>query len=1274
MKNQTILFTILPFIFAFIFDAKSQENRIPKISEKIKWQAMSHVPGPDGKATDFLICEDCGVSNESFKTPLKSHFIMNEHIGKATIKTSKWLPIQFWEFAGVDTLGSLQIPSIQHNVYEIEKKIGTRVQVKLIRKEKGVWEKLDSYELDIQSSKLNVRNISTNRISTTDNSILSQGQWVKMGVVSSGVYALKVSDLAPHGLNLSGKQSSQIKMFGSGGKVLSEARNSFKFKEMDEIAIQVNDGGDGVFGENDQILFYGRDPNTWTLNKATSIYNFSKNIYSDTSYYFITFSEGAGKRISTQTPPIEDALIERSSYRERWVYAPDNINVRSIGREWYADVLDFTPNKIISFEANGLLTDSAVNFRIGLMARSSVSYPFKVNINGASSFPNLIPATVTVPGSATTGNYGSPIEGSTIFKPASGSNSLNVSVLYDKKGNFQSQGYINFIEATGWRSLVWRNANFGFRSNIQSGNVVRYFLPSFPSNGSVWNVSNPSEIESLVLNDQKFKILEDEKSEFFAFRSDAVSRPVAFKQVNNQSLISLSVPDLLIVAHPNFFAEANRLANFRRNFDGLDVEVVSPEQIYNEFSSGSQDITAIRNFAMHLYYKGNDQKFKYLLLFGDCSYDYKNRISNNTNFVPVYESLGSMNLLSSFASDDYYGILSKTGGNWQADDNMEIGVGRLPVKSAQEAKAVVDKLIHYASSTDCYGDWRAKYTFVADDGDGGEKCLHSDQANGLSGLVQSKNRNSTIKKIFIGAYEQIASPGGYTSPNCTNDLINTIQKGTLVLNYTGHGGETVWADEFIFTSEMVSGLQNKNNLPFFITATCDFGRHDYPSQTSGAETLVLNQNGGAIGIMTTGRPVDAYSNYEINKNFYKVLYNNQNGRYGRMGEVHRLTKNTDPSKSSNKGFSLLGDPSAKFAFPEQEVVVSNIAKSDTIKGLELVKLAGEVRANGIKNSAFNGKAEVVLFDRPNILSVKGTNTSTTFCNYPYQKNILYSGSVDVKSGGFVFNFFVSKDVSFQVDSGKMVLYARSIELKKDAIGSENVLVGGLNTNPRLDNQGPQIKLFMNDTSFVDYGLVGTNADLLVFLRDDSSGINVAGLGMGHDLTATLDGNEVYILNEYFQNLPGSYSEGGLVFPLRGLSPGPHQIVVKVWDSFNNSSEMVVNFTVGVSEVNGLIVKELKIYPNPSTGEVFLELENSNAGNNIEIQLVVYDIVGHLLTEKVWDYSNSIARPGAFKELAWDGNKPDGTKLPAGTYFCKINVKSNTDGAEYKINKKIILIR
>lgn len=1253
-----------------LFSAQSYgQGRIQQVKDgELIWNPIQTRQFPENPAIDFTSCQSCYSQSNNPRFYLLPVFVSGIKAQKAKFLKASWKKIPHWELPGFDTLAYLHRPAFAFQESEQLRQLGTEVLVNPVRKRGVAWERLVQYVLEVEGA-LYERQISPFRTATEGSSVFANGPWLKMGIVQSGVYQLTANELAARGLQLDGRPSFQIKMYGSGGKMLSEANRDYNFQDISQIAIQVEDGGDGIFNAGDRILFYGQGPDSWNFHATSNTYQFRKNIYSDTSYYFLTISEGPGQRIVIQEQATNPDLFQ-TRYQDQWIYGQDRINVLSAGREWYSDVLDFTPSKELNFDVRGISADSVARFRFGLMSRSSTPYPFRLRANGASLLPDQVFSAVNI--SAPFSRFGSDLILSRTWQPSPNTNSLNINILYDKQGNFQSQGYINFVEMNAWRSLEWRGQNFNLRSSYRNGETIMYMLGNMPSGGiRVWNVSRPDRPTLMRLSGNSFAVKQDTLHEFFVFNENALPVPLVFKRVFNQDLRGMEVPDLLIVTHPRFYNQANKLANFRRDYDKMDVEVVTTEQVYNEFSSGSQDITAIRNLAMHLYYKGNPDKFKFLLLFGDCSFDYKDRVANNTNFVPTYQSPEWLGILDTYASDDYFGILSRFKGEWGSNDLLDIGVGRLPAKNEEEAATMVNKLIHYASNPRSLGNWRNQFAFVADDGD---NCLHSNQSNSLAEQAMASNPNIHSRKIFLGAYPQVANPGGFTSPAATNELLNSIEKGSLIVNYTGHGGETVWADEFLFTTDMISRLRNIDRLSFFITATCDFGRHDYPSQTSGAEALMLNPNGGAIGIMTTGRPVNAFSNFSINSAFFSALFQNSNGRVGRFGDIMRLSKNISSDKRSNRGFTLLGDPSARLAFPEQEVVLTNFTDSDTIKGLQVVNLEGEIQKEQEFNPSFNGRVFAQLFDRPTPFILQDNEPGISRCPYTYQKNVLFNGSAPVRNGKFSIQFKVSRDISFQVGDGKLLLYAMDPTQVKDARGNKrNVKVGGLVPNPKPDDEGPIVKLAMNDWSFVNGGLVGLNADLLAFF-EDSSGIDVTGLGLGHDLIAVLDNKEVFVLNEFFEAENGNFKKGSLRFPFRNLSPGQHQIRLRVWDNNNNSSEAEITFFVGVLAVNGIAVRNVGLFPNPFSDKLYITMENSLAGENITISLQVIDLLGREVAEKVWSYANSIAQPGVFKELAWDGNKADGTKLPPGPYFCNIAVKSDIHGEAYKIHQKVILVR
>ena len=1253
--------------FLFPFTLIAQQSNW-SLYQKVNWEPIIKIQSKHQDPEKFLSCTNCQTFNGNPKIAEYPIFVSGKDLKEVNISSSEWTEVPFWELAGIDTSGILASkPKLNYFEGSKHRETGTWIIVPLFRKFGPNWEKCQSFTLSGKQSSHTQNSIS--RINTQTDGVFKTGNWVKIAVTQDGVYQITAADLSNFGLNLIEKNSGFIKMYGTGGKMLPEASREFNFQNIPEIPIAVEDGGDGIFNANDRILFYGQEPNSWVLNAGNRAYEFRPNLYSDTSYYFITLSNSPGKRIQTVASQA-NADVWVNSYLERWVYSPEKVNVLALGRTWYADVFDFNTSKDVNFDVSGHNQDSLFKVRVGVMARTGVAYPFKLKANNLLLTPDLIPGTTSL--SAPYSNYGSEVTAFRTFGNTGQLNNLNINLEYLKAGNQQSIGYLNFVELNGYRNLAWTNRNFGFRSFLFPNQNVGYIFSGIPAGFRVWNVSRAGNCFQQSLQGNQMVVNQDTIQEFFAFNPANLPRPVQFKRLANQNLKGMESPNLVIITHPSFAEEANRLADFRRNNDNLTVEVVTPEQVYNEYSSGAQDITAIRNFSMDLYHKSPTSKFRYLLLFGDCSFDYKNRISGNTNFVPTYESPQSLYILSTYASDDYFGILSKNKGSWEANDLMDIGVGRLPAKTQEEAKNMVDKIIHYNSSKLSLNAWRNRYTFVADNGD---FCEHSRQANELAEDVLRLNSKANARKLFIGAYAQEAGAGGITVPEANLELLNSIEKGSMIVNYTGHGGETVWADEFLFTTDMINQLENKDQLAFFITATCDFGRHDYPTLTSGAEALLLNKNGGAVGVMTTGRPVGSINNFQINKSFYNNLYKLVDGKPGRMGDALREAKNNNSDKISNRGFTLLGDPSARFAFPEQEVVITQIGSNDTIRGLDLVEVKGYVESSpGVKDESFNGRVYATLFDRPGTLNIVDNDICATK-TYPYQRSVLYNGSSTVTNGDYNLKFFVSKDISYQPGSGRILMYAKDeIRLKDGAGAKKNLVVGGLNPNPIEDETGPQIRLFMNDTTFLNGGLVGMDADLLVFLKDFESGIDVTGLGMGHDLIATLDNDAVYVLNDYFQNDEGSYTSGTVRFPVRNLSAGFHTFLIRAWDNSNNSSEASIDFEVSINQNGTRIVKNVKIYPNPFRDNVFLELENAFAGEKVDIRLEIYDIVGQRVTEKVWIYDNSIARPGAYKELAWDGTKSDGTKLPAGTYFCKIGLKSDTDGVETKIDRKIVLIR
>ena len=711
----------------------------------------------------------------------------------------------------------------------------------------------------------------------------------------------------------------------------------------------------------------------------------------------------------------------------------------------------------------------------------------------------------------------------------------------------------------------------------------------------------------------------------------------------------------------------------------MQVKVVTTTQVYNEFSSGAQDITAIRDFMKMVYDRSTKGNTLNLLLFGDASYDYKST-TNNTNFVPVYQSRESLDPLESYSSEDYYGFLDDTEGYWDEEDFsnpdlLDIGIGRLPVRTAAEADLLVSKLIQYDNPVS-FGKWRNRIVFTADDGDGTE---HLRDAEFLANFMETSHPDYNLRKIYLDMFKQENGAGGQLSPVTNANLDQAIENGALLLNYTGHGSETTLAEEKIITIPQIQNWKNKDKLTFLVTATCEFGRYDDPARASGAEYALLNQNGGAIGLISTTRPVYAGGNRVLNKNFFDLAFTPLNNQMPRLGDILRLTKNKSLSQVNNRNFTLLGDPSMRLAYPQLSVKADSINSKaissipDTLKALSKITLTGSIQdASQLLVTDFTGTVQVTVYEKQSQINTLGDESSNGISNIrtvPIRENIIYDGVASVRSGRFSVTFVVPKDIAYNLGEGKISFYASSG--KTDARGVyKNILIGGADPNVAADNQPPAIRLFMNHESFVPGGLTGSEATLIAHFSDDN-GINTTGIGIGHEITAVLDGNkkEAISLNNYFTADTDNYQSGKLRYPLKGLKPGKHEISVKVWDTHNNSAEGKLDFVVANSET--LALDQVFNYPNPFSDYTTFQFNHNRAGEDLEIRIEIFSVSGNLV--KVLSGTTKNSKPH-FTDIIWDGRNEKNQYLSPGLYIYVLSVRSNRDGSAAKKRQKLILLK
>jgi hypothetical protein len=701
--------------------------------------------------------------------------------------------------------------------------------------------------------------------------------------------------------------------------------------------------------------------------------------------------------------------------------------------------------------------------------------------------------------------------------------------------------------------------------------------------------------------------------------------------------------------------------------------VVTPEQIYNEFSSGRQDVSAIRDFTKLIYDK-NPSRLKALILVGRGSYDYKDRMPDNTNFVPTYESRNSLSPLETYSSDDFFAFLGSGEGNWGESPvqhhTMDIGVGRLPVKTQDEAKMLIDKLIAYDTAASAMGYWRKEIVFVADDGSNsdGFTSSHQSQANSMAESIESLYPAFDTRKIFLGTYAKTVTPNGETIPEANAEIRKHFNEGALVINYTGHGNEKLLADERIFTEADIELLDNKL-YPFMVTATCEFGRQDDPSLISSAERIVLRPNGGAIGILTSARPVNSPTNFLLNQQFYTSLFARKDGNYRPIGQVFLETKNNSVSGVANRNFSLIGDPTMTVALPAQRVVITEMkttAGSDTIKALSTVVVKGEVRDDGgTVLMDFDGTTYITVYDKVTESATIGKNDPPY--KFPERLNALYRGKATVRQGHFEVSFIVPKNIASQYGTGKIGLYARDLNPRRDAGGSSGFVLGGSEPTPGTDTTPPVVRAYMGDTTFVNGGIVVPNTQLVVKLQD-ASGINISNYGIGNALTAVLDGADNFALSDYYVAATDDFTTGWVYFPMTGLTPGRHAITVQAWDVFNNPAEATVDFIVTDGE--DIVIEEFSNYPNPFENETSVYFTHNRSGDDLQAILVLFTTNGQVLKTYEFDipqsaYQVDLLNIDAFAEFS--------KKLPPGVYLARLAVRSLSNGSKSERVTKLIVV-
>jgi hypothetical protein len=1111
-------------------------------------------------------------------------------------------------------------------------------------------------------------------------SALSEGKWVKISVSETGFYKLTFADLKKMGFS----NPEKVSVHGYGGWPMEE--NFAIVKYMDDVPpVEVWRG-------NDYILFYGKGSVKWTANIDRKTFTHENNAYSTLGYYFVTDATETNDMLSVSWEGNAD--VELATYDDYMLYESDKYSITNAGRpntgrELYGESFDTRTSQTFKFSTPGITDEAAkIAFRFVANLKSNPCI-VRLSANGTPlTFSDSIIYVNTSENSPYIAAYA--ISPEVVWAGAK-NETTNVNISFSMP---QQTSHLDYIRLMMQRQLQPYETCTFFRSFASIDNHSRFIIKNASGNIRVFDVTEGRPVQqietSLSGSELSFTIPADAKLREFAMvdLSKNIATPEVVGEVKPQNLHGLSQTDLVILAPDLFVAEAERLAAFRQTNDHLTVTIVTPEQVYNEFSSGVPEATAVRRFMKMFYDRRTSDADapKYLLLFGDGRFDNRKLTdvwkNSSDNYIITYQSKETLNEYS-YVTDDYFGFLRDGEGVNPVSATMCIGVGRFPVSTLTQAKNAVDKVIAYTKESKP-GAWKNKICLVADDGNSGDKYRidHMYQANSLAVYMENNHPAYITKKLYFDAFKRSMAGGKPTYPDIQTNIQKELKEGVLIINYTGHGDAVSWAEERVMTQTDIINATYPN-LPLWIIAACDFAPFDQPASSAG-EDVFLNKKSGGIAVFSTSRVAWSEPNARMNSQFMKYLFEKNNGRHQTLGEVMKNAKN-DCKLIDLMSFVLLGDPSMTLTYPDEyKLDITEInGKTITdepinIRAFEKINIKGNVNtSDGASNDRFAGMLSVTVFDSQEYITTlnnSGTLTDegdpNTFSYFDYP-NIMYIGNDSVRNGAFGFSFTVPKDISYSYQNGKISLYAVDEINRMEANGVyKNFTVGGTADIILPDETGPEIRaLYLNRPDFRDGDRVNTTP-LLTAIVWDESGINVGGSSIGHDIMLTIDNNPVltYSLNSYYSTyLAGAECEAIVKFPMPALESGRHTAEFKVWDIHNNSNTRTLSFVV--ADNYRPVIVDLIAGPLPATDYVNFMISHDLPETNVDVEIQVFDLAGKLQ----WQYreSGSSSLFDSYR-IHWDLTNGAGARLPSGIYVYRVIISSNQSQEVSKAKKLIIL--
>lgn len=1125
-----------------------------------------------------------------------------------------------------------------------------------------------------------------------ENSVFSSGIAHKISVEKTGMYKMDYNFIKDKiKVDPASISPDKIAMYGNGDGRMPQKNSAPRIDDLEESYMHAVGMEDGRIDPGDYFIWYAEGPDSWAYSAPEKIYHMDKNTYDKSNHYYVIINGPDRNPISNRNSSANGVYESNASLIYQRL-EEDKVNLlgryRSpgSGQEWYGDELAVIDELDYSdkFDLSDLVPSDSVYYKVRFAARSASASRFYVNFDDREFNRSV--------GGVSLGNFEASFANDAIIQGSFVTNNAidKIRIRYPEANGINTRAWIDYLEINHWKYNQYRQGNLLFVRDPRSSYLgnPRYAISDMPADGKIWDITDPLKPINQQFSSATKTTFSIENSggvtpaEFVIFDpSSDLLVPEYTGEIKNQNLHSIQDADMLVIYYDEFEPAAIKFADHRRAHSSLDVIAVPVSQVFEEFSGGSKDPTAIRDFARMIY--GRDPRFQYLMLMGDATYDYLNKFPEVPyhNFIPAFESEESLDPIRSFPSDDYFALLDESEGS-DLFGAIDIAVGRIPVSTAEEAIAIIEKIIHYDKNPSTLGDWRQRVVLVADDEDGN---IHLNQADGLASRKTQEHPELNINKIYLDAYPQESTPGGDRYPAVNDEIDLYMKKGALTITYMGHGGQNGWTQERVLGINQAQSYDNLDNMPLFITATCSFAGYDEPSFTTAGEHLLTNPNGGAIALMTTVRAVYSGSNERLTDSVLKRIYNpDATGEYLSIAEILRRAKNNglDSIDINARKFTLLGDPSIQLAFPRYHVGVTSVngqpvgggSLLDTLSALEKSTLSGVILDdNGDVITDFNGKIFLTVFDKIQVRKTLANDGGSQERAFNTQNKQLFKGAASVESGVWSIEFVLPKDLDYSYGPGKMSFYAQNGET--DAAGYfSSFFIGGVSSEGLADDQPPVIQLYMNDENFVNGGITDANPDIYVVLMDDN-GINVSGTGVGHDIEAVLDNDDKnsFIMNDFYQAALDNYRNGEVRYPLQDLAPGKHTLKVTAWDLANNPGEAYLEFLV--LENDGAVLHHVLNYPNPFTNSTQFQFEHNLPGTEMNLQIQIYTITGRLV--KTIERESFVSDGYRVDDLHWDGLDDGGGQLGKGIYVYRIRVTYNINGGKEVVEseaEKLVILR